>query len=308
MFLPGGLDFDGIDGPTNTSSEDEHNKEQLSNRSDQSNVSSDSTSSCKSLNNSQKFPLRKTSLFQSSILENESEVNSSTIKQKEMVMNEIRQKVFSSDSERENDLIDSIDGLEFGRTPPRELRRNKQKYKCVKFNNQMPIQQPGFNNVKKSSKKNSKSNQSNVNSGNFSSSCHWQRQRSEERREKQMDKVKIQTRESTDDLLSRSTKLVRVNSLKSLKSISQQKTANAFSRSCDYHNSKKFLSSAMKFATAKRDAKSKGSNRHHFYKSFSLLVNLGGRFPYQQHQNSVDIEEEDNFQVKCMLVLTFITT
>lgn len=291
MFAPG-LDFDGIDGPTNTSSEDEHNKEQLSNRSDQSNTSTESTSS---LNHSQKFLMRKGSLFQSSILENESEVNSSSIKQKEMVMSEIRKKAFSSDSERENDLNDTIDGLEFGRTPPRESRRNKQKFKCVRFNNQLSMQQTGFNNVKKPSKKNSKNNQPNVTSGNFPD--HWQRQRSEERREKQIDKVKIQTRENPDDALSRSTKLVRVNSSKSLKSISQQKTANAFSRPRDYQNSKKFLSAAMKFATAKRDSKSKGSNRHHFYKSFSLLVNLGGKLPYQQHQNSVDIEEEDNFQV-----------
>lgn len=291
MFAPGGLDFDGIDGPTNTSSEDEYNKEQLSNRSDHSNTSTESTSS---LNYSQKISMRKGSLFQSSILENESEVNSSSIKQKEMVMSEIRRKAFSSDSERENDLNDAIDGLEFGRTPPRESRRNKQKFKCVKFNNQLSMQQTGFNSVKKPSKKNSKNNQANVSSGNFPD--HWQRQRSEERREKQIDKVKIQTRENTDDV-PRSTKLVRVNSSKCLKSISQQKTANAFSRPLDFHNSKKFLSSAMKFVTAKRDLKSKGSSRQHFFKSFSLLVNLGGKLPYHHHQNSVDVEEEDNFQV-----------
>lgn len=293
------LNFDGIDCPANTSSEDERNKEQLSNRSDQSNTSTESTSS---LDHSQKFPMRKGSLLQSSILENESEVNSSSIKQiKEMVMSEIRKKAFSSDSERENELNDTIDGLEFGRTPPRESRRNKQKFKCVKFNNQLSMQQTGFNNVKKPSKKNSKNNQLNVSSGNFPDN--WQRQRSEERREKQIDKVKIQTRENADDGLSRSTKLVRVNSSKSLKSISQQKTANAFSRPRDYHNSRKFLSSAMKFT--KRDSKSKGSSRHHFYKSFSLLVNLGGKLPYQQHQNSVDIEEEDNFQVGILVLFNF---
>lgn len=295
MFVPGGLDFDGIEETSNTSSEDDNNrKELLSSRSDQSNISTDSATSVKSARG---LGTLKT-IFQSSILENEADVNSSAIKQKEMVVNEIKQKVFSSDSERENDLNESMEGLEYGCTPPREHRRNKQKYKCVKFNNDISISQSGFN-IKKNTKKNSnKTSQPSGNTTNFSS-YHWQRQRSEERREKHHVKAKSQTVETMEEIVPIPIKLVRVNSSKSLKSISQQKTTNVSSRSHHEHqNSRKFFSSAVKFATAKKDVRSKSSSRHHFYKSFSLLVNMGGRFPFQQHHSStLEIEEEDNFQV-----------
>ena len=220
-------------------------------------------------------------------------INSSSIKQKEMVMSEIRRKVFSSDSERENEIYDTIDGLEFGKTPPRESRRTKQKYKCVKFNNNNSNSQ--FN-VKKSDKKTAKSNQASLNNGNISYS--WQRQRSEERKEKQRERIGTYSQERASDFTPRSTKLVRVNSTKSLKSIAQQKPVTSLARHNEYQGSRnKFMSSALKLAK-KSDVK-KTTNRQHFHKSFTLLVNLGGRLSYQQ-QHSFETEEED-FQVLFLL-------
>jgi hypothetical protein len=289
MIASGGLDFDDI--ANSSSSEEDSNKEKNSQRSDILNWSTDSSSSAisdlsASMSQRKKCP---TSFMEKGTL------NSNSIKQKEMVMSEIRRKVFSSDSERENEIYDTVDGLEFGKTPPRESRRTKQKYKCVKFNSNNSNSQ--FT-VKKSDKKNTKNNQAPLSNGNFSYG--WQRQRFEERKEKQRERIGTYSQERVSDFMPRSTKLVRVNSTKSLKSIAQQKSVNAFSRHNEYQgNRNRFMSSAVKLATKKLDLK-KSSNRHHFHKSFTLLVNLGGRY---QQQHSFETEEE-NFQVGSIYFFT----
>ena len=107
MIVPGGFEFDDLEN-INGSSSDDDCKGRLSQRSDASNFSTDSGSSSKSALMMEAKPkfCNAPRIPPKTYIQDDS-VNSSSIKQKEMVMSEIRRKVFSSDSERENDAGDA---------------------------------------------------------------------------------------------------------------------------------------------------------------------------------------------------------
>ena len=90
-----------------------------------------------------------------------------------------------------------------------------------------------------------------------------------------------------------------MNSAKSLKTIGQQRISNSYSNREEFVGSNKFMTNAFKLETAnKKDGSgTRKSSRQHFHKSFSLLVNLGGRVPSVSFDSDAHDEEGDDLQV-----------
>lgn len=199
----------------------------------------------------------------------------SVINTKKRVMAELRRGSYnpnnnssSSESEKESEINDEADGLIFGVTPPREKRRYKNKIKDIRFMSQ-PLERS------KNTKK-----------GMFSFNHH-----------KEMKETRLQ-RAQMDNVMRdipRSTQLIRVNSTKSLRSITQ-KRASFNSKFDETKFSPSVVQKTLKITNSRKNCK---TSKPQFHKSFSLMVKLGGRTPIAStnHRTQQDSLDEDDWQV-----------
>ena len=222
------------------------------------------------------------------------------LNKRELVMKEIKNNlIYSSDSERESEINRELDAYYYGVTPPREIRRSKQKFKDFKFSsnwNQMGGKIGGKkSNDKKCGMKNGDPVMGNTNS---QFTFNWQKDRDNKRKEKEdMDNFNTNNLQETFLPPQRSSKLVRVSSSKNLRSISHQKASNSVQWEKPVVTPS-VLTKAIHL-NVKRMNKDASETRVHFYKTFSLLVKLGGR-PVN-NSNQIDENEQiddEHWQVR----------
>lgn len=207
-----------------------------------------------------------------------------SIHRKQQVVNEIKrgavyQQSASSDSDRENEIFKEMDNDPiYGKTPPREIRRSKNKIRDIRF----------CGNMVKSVKKQQTAHHFN-----------WQ-----QKKERRLNSSKCQTENIVD--VPRSSKLVRVNSTKSLRSIAQKKATTGSSSPRKPENvTPSVITKALKIYRGEDNQ----TSRMHFYKLFSRLVRLGGRtdkelppsFEFQEEEPL----EDDQWQVSFLIYLNW---
>lgn len=202
-----------------------------------------------------------------------------SIHRKQQVVNEIKrgavyQQSASSDSDRENEIHKEMENDPiYGKTPPREIRRSKNKLRDIRFCSSM-----------KSVKKQQTSHHFN-----------WQ-----QKKERRLNSSKCQAENIVE--IPRSSKLVRVNSTKSLRSIAQKKATIGSSSPRKPENvTPSVITKALKIYRGEDNQ----TSRMHFYKLFSRLVRLGGRadkelppaFEFQEEE----LLEDDQWQVSSLI-------
>lgn len=291
MIASGGLTFDDI--PELNSSEDEnfeYKKVQAGQHSSRSNTSDDSSVE----NMAGAIP----------IINDRDYI--SMVNKKKMVMREIKKNVNflnSSDSEKENEVFKEVDNCyywcQYGVTPPnnREIRRNKQKERTIKFSSNISI--------KKGDKRTFlKGRCLSNNNGSTASNkqIQWQKEREFKRKEK-FRAISDEGNSEGESCIPRSTKLVRVNSAKGLKSIRKQKSIRSSNKEEVPSITPSVVTKAINIQQITNDPNK--SSRAHFYKSFLLLVKLGGRVPpsHKSFDHSVQDSDDQFLQVEYPEVL-----